>query len=89
MVAESAGYKAIEAIVDMDRAGGKVFHLVCGGVRHGYASAGAAGAGAACGVTRQTLIALQMEKQVPSLELAFAIATTCNAGVEEVVRWRE
>ncbi|MGV8961294.1 MAG: helix-turn-helix transcriptional regulator [Stenotrophomonas sp.] len=43
----------------------------------------------ACGVTRQTIIALEAGKYVPSLELAFRIARTFNTGVEEVFRWQE
>ena len=43
----------------------------------------------ACGVTRQTIIALEAGKYAPSLELAFRIAHTFGVGVEEVFRWEE
>lgn len=43
----------------------------------------------ACGVTRQTIIALEAEKYAPSLELAFRIARTFGVGVEEVFHWKE
>lgn len=43
----------------------------------------------ACGVTRQTIIALEAGKYAPSLELAFRIARTFGVGVEEVFRWEE
>lgn len=43
----------------------------------------------ACGVTRQTIIALEAEKYSPSLELAFRIARTFGVGVEEVFHWKE
>ena len=38
-------------------------------------------------VTRQTIIALEAGKYVPSLALAFRIARTFNAGVEEVFQY--
>lgn len=41
----------------------------------------------ACGVTRQTIIALEAGRYAPSLELAFRIARTFGVGVEEVFRW--
>ena len=43
----------------------------------------------ACGVTRQTIIALEAGRYAPSLELAFRIARAFNLGVEEVFRWPE
>ena len=43
----------------------------------------------ACGVTRQTIIALEAEKYAPSLELAFRIARVFGVGVEEVFQWRQ
>lgn len=43
----------------------------------------------ACGVTRQTIIALEAEKYAPSLELAFRIARTFRVGVEEVFQWKQ
>lgn len=41
----------------------------------------------ACGVTRQTIIALEAGKYAPSLELAFRIARAFDVGVEAVFRW--
>ena len=41
----------------------------------------------ACGVTRQTIIALEAGRYAPSLELAFRIAHTFGAGVEDVFHW--
>lgn len=43
----------------------------------------------ACGVTRQTIIALEAGKYAPSLELAFRIARTFGLRVDEVFRWSE
>ena len=43
----------------------------------------------ACGVTRQTIIALEAGKYTPSLELAFRIARAFGVGVEEVFQWVE
>ncbi|SDQ92004.1 putative transcriptional regulator [Pseudoxanthomonas sp. CF385] len=42
----------------------------------------------ACGVTRQTIIALEAGRYAPSLELAFRIARVFGVGVEEVFRWQ-
>ena len=42
----------------------------------------------ACGVTRQTIIALEAGKYAPSLELAFRIAHAFGVGVEEVFHWQ-
>ncbi|MGE4459082.1 helix-turn-helix transcriptional regulator [Stenotrophomonas acidaminiphila] len=42
----------------------------------------------ACGVTRQTIIALEAGRYAPSLELAFRIARAFGAGVEDVFHWR-
>ena len=41
----------------------------------------------ACGVTRQTIIALEAGRYAPSLELAFRIARAIEVGVEQVFRW--
>jgi putative transcriptional regulator len=41
----------------------------------------------ACGITRQTVIALEAGKYAPSLELAFRIARAFGVGVEQVFRW--
>lgn len=43
----------------------------------------------ACGVTRQTIIALEAGKYAPSLELAFRIAHAFGVGVEEVFQWKD
>lgn len=43
----------------------------------------------ACGVTRQTVIALEAGKYAPSLELAFRIARTFGVRVDDVFRWKE
>lgn len=43
----------------------------------------------ACGVTRQTIIALEAGKYAPSLELAFRIARAFDVGIEAVFHWRE
>lgn len=43
----------------------------------------------ACGVTRQTIIALEAGKYAPSLELAFRIARAFGVGVEDVFRWEQ
>ncbi|MHB1058405.1 MAG: helix-turn-helix transcriptional regulator [Rhodanobacter sp.] len=42
----------------------------------------------ACGITRQTVIALEAGKYAPSLELAFRIARAFGVGVEEVFQWK-
>ncbi len=42
-----------------------------------------------CGVTRQTIIALEAGRYAPSLELAFRIARAFGVGVEEVFRWQQ
>ena len=41
-----------------------------------------------CGVTRQTIIALEAGKYAPSLELAFRIARAFGVGVEDVFQWK-
>lgn len=43
----------------------------------------------ACGVTRQTIIALEAERYAPSLELAFRIARSFGKGVDEVFQWKQ
>jgi putative transcriptional regulator len=43
----------------------------------------------ACGVTRQTIIALEAGRYAPSLELAFRIARAFGVGVEDVFQWKE
>ena len=43
----------------------------------------------ACGVTRQTVIALEAGKYAPSLELAFRLARALDARIEDVFRWNE
>jgi putative transcriptional regulator len=43
----------------------------------------------ACGVTRQTIIALEAEKYSPSLELAFKLARALQRNLEEVFSYEE
>ena len=40
-----------------------------------------------CGVTRQTIIALEAGRYAPSLELAFRIARAFGVGIDAVFRW--
>jgi putative transcriptional regulator len=40
-----------------------------------------------CGVTRQTVIALESGRYSPSLELAFRLAQAFEVGVEDVFQW--
>ena len=42
----------------------------------------------ACGVTRQTIIALEAGRYAPSLELAFRIALALEQRLEEVFSWK-
>ena len=42
-----------------------------------------------CGVTRQTIIALEAEKYSPSLELAYKLARALGRNLEEVFRFEE
>ena len=42
-----------------------------------------------CGVTRQTIIALEAEKYSPSLELAFKLARALGRNLDEVFRYEE
>lgn len=42
-----------------------------------------------CGVTRQTIIALEAGKYAPSLELAFRIAHALDARIEAVFEWKQ
>lgn len=42
-----------------------------------------------CGVTRQTIIALEAGKYAPSLELAFRIAHALDARLEAVFEWKQ
>ena len=41
----------------------------------------------ACGVTRQTIIALEAGRYAPSLELAFRIADALGVRIEDVFHW--
>jgi putative transcriptional regulator len=43
----------------------------------------------ACGVTRQTIIALEAGKYSPSLELAFRLARALGRNLEEVFQFQE
>jgi len=45
--------------------------------------------GAACGVTRQTIIALEAGKYSPSLELAFKLALALGTTLDEVFQYAE
>ena len=40
-----------------------------------------------CGVTRQTIIALEAGKYAPSLELAFRIAHAFDVGIDNIFQW--
>lgn len=42
----------------------------------------------ACGVTRQTIIALEAGRYAPSLELGFRIADALGVRIEEVFQWQ-
>ena len=42
-----------------------------------------------CGVTRQTIIALEAGKYSPSLELAFKLARALGRNLDEVFRFEE
>lgn len=42
----------------------------------------------ACGITRQTVIALEARRYAPSLELAFQIAHAFGVGVDDVFHWK-
>jgi putative transcriptional regulator len=42
-----------------------------------------------CGVTRQTIIALEAEKYSPSLELAFKLARALGHDLQDVFRYQE
>lgn len=42
-----------------------------------------------CGVTRQTIIALEAGRYAPSLELAFRIALALDARIEQVFEWNK
>jgi len=42
-----------------------------------------------CGVTRQTIIALEAGKYSPSLELAFKLARALGCNLDEVFRYEE
>lgn len=41
-----------------------------------------------CGVTRQTVIAIESGRYSPSLKLAFLLAHAFEVGVEDVFQWR-
>lgn len=41
----------------------------------------------ACGVTRQTVIALEAGRYAPSLELAFRLAHALGVRIEDVFQW--
>lgn len=41
-----------------------------------------------CGVTRQTIVALESGRYSPSLELAFLLARVFGVGVDDVFKWQ-
>lgn len=41
-----------------------------------------------CGVTRQTIIAIEKNKYVPSLELAFKVALVFKRPIEEIFNYK-
>ena len=41
-----------------------------------------------CGVTRQTIIAVEKNKYIPSLELAFKIALIFKSPIEEIFNYK-
>ena len=43
----------------------------------------------ACGVTRQTIIALEAGRYAPSLELGFRIADALGVRIEKVFQWKK
>jgi putative transcriptional regulator len=43
----------------------------------------------AIGVTRQTILAIEKEKYIPSLDLAFRIARHFNVSIEEIFQYEE
>lgn len=43
----------------------------------------------ACGVTRQTILAIEAGRYGPSLELAFRIARHLGQPLEQVFEWRD
>jgi putative transcriptional regulator len=43
----------------------------------------------AIGVTRQTILAIEKEKYIPSLDLAFRIARHFNVSIEEIFQYDE
>lgn len=45
--------------------------------------------GAAIGVTRQTVIAIEQGRYSPSLETAFRIAKAFGVGLDDVFSWEE
>jgi putative transcriptional regulator len=45
--------------------------------------------GEAIGVTRQTIIAIELGRYSPSLESAFRIARVFGVGLEDVFTWNE
>ena len=59
------------------------------GFRHAHGEMTQEALARACGVTRQTIIALEAGKYTPSLELAFRIARAFGVGVEDVFQWKE
>lgn len=58
------------------------------GFRHAHGEMTQEALARACGVTRQTIIALEAGKYAPSLELAFRLAHALGVRIEEVFEWQ-
>lgn len=58
-------------------------------LREAHGAMSQAALGAAIGVTRQTVIAMEQGRYSPSLESAFRIARLFGVGVEDVFGWEE
>lgn len=58
-------------------------------LREQHGSMTQAALGDAIGVTRQTVIAIELNRYSPSLESAFRIARLFDVGLEDVFSWDE
>lgn len=56
-------------------------------LRESYGNMSQAALAEAIGVTRQTVIAIELGKYSPSLESAFRIARVFDLGVEDIFGW--
>ena len=56
-------------------------------LRESHGNMSQAALASAIGVTRQTVIAIELGKYSPSLESAFRIARVFNLGIEDVFGW--